>query len=372
MLRVKKIIISANTSWYIYNFRQGTIKRLINEGYIVFSLASDNIYKRELEELGVQHLSFYMDKSSKNPFKDIITFLNYCYLYFKIQPELVLNFTPKVNIYSTLAGMFFKAKIINNIAGLGSMFVSSGLNAAIAMRLYKITQSRADHVFFQNHDDLEFFLKNRIIKENRYSRLPGSGVNINRFNLTEQPADGVTKFILVGRIIKEKGIENYVAAAKKIKKENSNVEFDILGFIDEKNPASISKEQIREWERKGYINYLGTTDSVNEIVANYSAVVLPSYYREGVPKSLLEAASLGKPIITTDNIGCRETVIPNVTGFLCKPRDSDSLIEELKKFIKLSHSERVEMGVKGREYIKANFNEDLVIEKYINVINGLI
>lgn len=360
-----RIVISANTSWYLFNFRKGTIRALLEKGCDVIAVAPVDSYSDKLCELGCRFEPLYMDRGSTNPIKDMRTTWNYLQIYRRIKPDLVFNFTPKVNIYSTLAARLVKAKVVNNIAGLGSLFVSHSLASLIAKLLYRISQPLADFVFFQNEEDRELFLDTGIVKRQFTGRLPGSGVDLSRFTVIPAPDDGIVRFILVARMLREKGVELYVEAARQLHQKYPNLEFNLLGFIDEDNPSGISRAQIDQWQNDGIINYLGTTDDVTKVLANQDCVVLPSYYREGVPKSLLEAAAMGKPIVTTDNVGCRETVEHGYNGFLCVSKELTSLEESLKKMITIGHEQRLNFGRNGRLKIESEFDENMVIKEYL-------
>lgn len=366
-----RIVISANTSWYLFNFRKGTIKALLEKGCDVIAVAPVDPYSEKLRELGCHFEPLYMDRGSTNPIKDMRTTWHYYQIFLRLKPDLVFNFTPKVNIYSTLAARLVKAKVVNNIAGLGSLFVSHSLASRIAKLLYRISQPLADFVFFQNEEDRKLFLDAGIVKQQFTDRLPGSGVDLSRFVVTPAPDDGSVKFILVARMLREKGVELYVEAARQLHQQYPNLEFNLLGFIDEDNPSGISRTQIEQWQNDGTINYLGTTDDVTKVLANQDCVVLPSYYREGVPKSLLEAAAMGKPIVTTDNVGCRETVDNGLSGFLCTPNDLLSLKNALDKIITMTHAQRKKFGCAGRIKIENEFDENMVIKAYLSQLTNL-
>lgn len=369
----KKIAISANTSWYIYNFRKNTILSLIDKGYTVYVVAPKDEYSEMLGKLGVLFYDIPIDSRGVNPYKDIITLRHYFNFFKKSKVDAVLNFTPKSNVYSTLAAKFFDVKVINNIAGLGTLFIKESLTSKIAKFLYKLSQRKADFIFFQNNDDLELFKKLDVLNDFNYDRLPGSGVDLSRFKLAPAPNDGVIKFLVVARLLTEKGIEVYADSARALKKKyGEKVDFGLLGFLDENNPSSISKGQIDGWEAEGIINYLGVSDEVETIIANVDCIVLPSYYREGVPKSLLEAAAMGKPIVTTDNVGCRETVADGVNGFLCTPRSVESLTNKLELIITMSHKQRLVFGLKSREKVEQEFDENLVINRYLECLENLL
>lgn len=367
---MKKIVITANTSWYLYNFRKNTIISLIEEGYKVIALAPADAYSDRLGDLGCDFIDIDIDKGGTNPFKDLNTLLSFNRIYKKEKPLVVLNFTPKNNIYSTIAASFHNISIINNIAGLGILFINESISSKIAKLLYKFSQRRATKIFFQNEDDRELFLKNNFAPKHITDRLPGSGVDLTRFILTPSQDDGVVRFLLIARMLFDKGIGYYVEAARLLRKKYGNkVEFNLLGFLDVDNPSAVSKEQMAAWTKEGVVNYLGKTDNVEWEIGKVDCMVLPSHYREGVPKSLLESGAMGKPIVTTNNIGCRETVSDGINGYLCELRSTGSLVKQLEKIILLTHEQRLSMGKESRLKIEQEFDETIVINKYLDAIN---
>lgn len=370
---MKNIVISANTSWYIYNFRINTIRTLTSLGFRVIVVAPRDVYSKKFESIGTKYIPIKIDQGGTNAVKDILTFFKFIYIYRKYNPNLLLNFTPKNNIYSTLAGNIFGIPAINNIAGLGILFIRESFASKIARFLYKFSQKRAEKIFFQNNEDRTLFLKNKMASVEKTELLPGSGVDLSRFSISPAKDDGVVRFLLIARMLFDKGIAQYVEAAKIFRKRYGDaVEFRLLGFLDVQNPSAVSREQMDSWVKEGIVSYLGVSDQVEKEIAVVDCIVLPSFYREGVPKSLLEAGAMGKPIVTTDSVGCRETVDDGVNGFLCEPRSTDSLVESLEKIISMSHYERLEMGKASRKKIEAEFDEKLVINKYINAIENIL
>ncbi|MGR5453716.1 glycosyltransferase family 4 protein [Vibrio alfacsensis] len=363
------VTITSNTSWYLYNFRKNTILSLLNEGYQVIAIAPEDSYSKKLEDLGAQFIHVDIDQGGTNPVKDIKTFINFLKIYSKIKPEVVLNFTPKNNIYSTLASKLCKAKVINNIAGLGMVFINESITAKLARFLYKVSQRKSDKIFFQNEEDRKLFLDNKLADVSITDRLPGSGVDLTRFTLQPAADDGVVRFLLIARMLYDKGIGHYVDAARALKaKYGDGVEFQLLGFVGVNNPSAVTKPEMQAWVDEGIVNYLGVSDSVEEDIANVDCMVLPSFYREGVPKSLLEAGAMGKPIVTTDNVGCRETVDDGINGYLCELRSTESLAEKLELMIQTTHEQRLEMGRQSRLKIEREFDEQIVINKYLNAV----
>ncbi|WP_159565620.1 glycosyltransferase family 4 protein [Budvicia diplopodorum] len=367
------IAITANTSWYLYNFRKNTINSLLDMGYNVVAIAPRDSYSVSLSELGCRYIPIDIDQGGVNPIKDLITFSKMAMLLYRNSFSLLLNFTPKNNIYFSILAKRFDIRVINNIAGLGIIFVKKGVISRICTFLYKFSQSHVDKIFFQNEDDRALFLRNIIRDGSNTDRIPGSGVDLTRFSVKEAPDDGVVRFILVARMLYHKGIEHYAEAARQLKaKYGERCEFRLLGFLDCHNPGAVEKQKIESWVKEGIINYLGVSDRVEQELSIADCVVLPSYYREGVPKSLLEAGAMGKPIITTRNIGCRETVDDEISGFLCTPQSTESLVESLERMINLSHEKRLSMGRNSRLKIAREFDENIVIAKYIESIYLLL
>ena len=369
---MKTIAISANTSWYLYNFRKNTILTMLAEGYKVYAIAPEDGYSKKLKELGCNFINISIDSGGTNPVNDLKTFYDFYKIYSHNNINTVLNFTPKNNIYSTLAARLAGVKTINNIAGLGTLFINESIPSKIARVLYKYSQSKADFIFFQNEDDRALFKQHKIAQNVISDRLPGSGADLSRFTVTPAPDDGVIRFLLIARMLFDKGIAQYVEAARILKNTYGNtVEFRLLGFLDVDNPSAVSKAQMNDWVDEGVVNYLGTSDNVEAEIAQVDCMVLPSYYREGVPKSLLEAGAMGKPIVTTDNVGCRETVDDGYNGFICEPRSTDSLVLALDKVITMSHSERLSLGANSRNKIESEFDEKIVINKYLVALKSI-
>jgi glycosyltransferase involved in cell wall biosynthesis len=366
------IIITANTSWYLFNFRQNTIKELLNDGHNVTAIAPKDEYSPKLQALGCEWFDINIDQSGTNPIRDFSTFINFYKTYRSLKPAFVLNFTPKNNIYSTLAASLLDIYCINNIAGLGKLFVEQTIASKIAKFLYKLSQNRASKVFFQNEEDRALFIESNIVTKNITERLFGSGIDLKRFTLNVSQDDGIIRFLLVARLLKQKGIYQYAQAAKQLRsKFGLNVEFRLLGFLDECNPNSILKADLDTWVNEGYINYLGVSDCVENEIEQVDCMVLPSFYREGVPKSLLEGLGSGKAIITTDNIGCRETVEDGINGYLCEPQSVESLIVQLTKFINLDFVSRNAMGQNSRKLAESKFDEKIVIDSYKRAIKEI-
>jgi glycosyltransferase involved in cell wall biosynthesis len=369
---MKVVALTSNTSWYLYNFRKNTILALIDHGYQVIVIAPVDQYSSLMISLGVKFIPLKIDSGGMNPFKDLYTIFTFINIFKKNKIDVILSFTPKNNIYSAIAASFFNIKVVNNIAGLGGIFMQKNFMSYFVRHLYKFSLKRVDKVFFQNVEDQNFFLDYKIISGDRSERIPGSGVDLKRFIPMNKQDDNVIKFILIARMLYDKGIEQYVEAARTLKKIHGNVEFYLLGFLDVDNPSSIKKEEMNRWVEEKVITYLGVSNSVENELAKCDCVVLPSYYREGVPKSLLEGAAMAKPIITTNNIGCRDVVDHGKNGFICEPRSSASLTDAMEMFINLNPEERYRMGQESRLKVIRDFDEEIIIKRYLSTVIDLL
>jgi glycosyltransferase involved in cell wall biosynthesis len=261
--------------------------------------------------------------------------------------------------------------VVNNISGLGAVFIKDGWLTRLVRGLYRLALSRSTRVFFQNEDDRQLFVEGGMVRFEQTDRLPGSGVDLAWFTPVPMPHNGErVRFLLIARMLWDKGVGEYAEAARIVRKRYPQVEFCLLGFLDVQNPAAISRKQMAFWVEEGVVIYLGVTDDVRPYIAASHCVVLPSY-REGIPRSLLEAAAMCRPIITTDVVGCRETVDEGVNGYVCQPRDATGLAEKIEQMICLSPDSRAEMGRRGREKVEREFDERFVINRYLEVIEQI-
>ena len=364
----KKIAIVSNLSWNLYNFRLSLMFAMRDAGYEVIAIAPYDRYSQKIIDAGFEFHDIKMNAQGINPLEDLRTTYAFYKLFKKISPDVLCQYTIKPNIYGSLVASVLNIKMINNIAGLGTLFIKESAVTKIAKILYKVSQHKVDRVFFQNRDDLDFFTSKGIVRAEKCDVLPGSGVDINRFKPHYKEESQNIRFLLIARMIWEKGIGEYVKAAREIRKTHPNVEFCLLGFLDVQNPGAITKNEMDEWVKEGVINYLGVSDKVDEVIQSADCVVLPSYYREGTPKTLLESGSSGKPLITTDNVGCRDVVDHGVNGFICEPRSWEDLKLKIEMFLELGHEERLEMGKRSREKMTREFDEKIVINKYLDVL----
>ncbi|MGB6128513.1 MAG: glycosyltransferase family 4 protein [Psychrilyobacter sp.] len=363
---MKKIMITVNVAFVAYNFRYGLMKELSSQGYEVVVVGAKDSSSKDIEKNGWEFIDIPIDRKGTNILNDLKLLKAYKNIYKKEKPDIIFQFTIKPNIYGTLAAKSLKIPVVNNMTGLGEIFLKEDLIAKVVKFLYKVSFKTPKKVFFQNYDDMNLFLENGLVKKEICDRLPGSGVNLEKF----YPMDKIIKndnvlFLFIGRISDEKGVRVLYEAAKKIKNKYNNLEFQLLGKIYEDEKNAIKVEELNNWRKEGILDYLGTSKDVRQEIKNSDCIVLPSYYREGVPRTLIESAAMGKPIITTDNGGCRDIVDNGYNGFLFEPKCVDSLVEGINKFLKLNDEERAELGKNGRTKAKQEFDEKIVIEKYL-------
>ena len=371
----KKILINVNSAWNLLNFRAGLISELVNLGYEVVAVAPADQYVLKLELLGCRFMNLEMDNQGTNPIRDLLLLWRYLRLLKVEKPDLCLFYTVKPNVFGSLASSIYGTPYINNVTGLGAVFIGGGRLKCVVSTLYKIAFKNSSKVFFQNKDDLNLFREKRLISHQSTDVLPGSGINLNYFSPKENAAGSFISstftFLLIARMMKDKGVIEYVNAAQLLKESGVKAEFCLLGFLDIQNPAAISTEQMQAWTALGFVKYLGASDDVRVHIAQADCVVLPSY-REGVPRSLLEAAAMAKPIVTTNVVGCKEVVVDGENGMLCEAKNSIDLASKMKKMLLLSEDQRRLMGEKGRAKMEQEFDEKIVIQKYLQAIDVVL
>lgn len=365
-----KIAVVLNTSWNIYNFRKGLIKSLMDKGNQVITIAPKDNYTNKLMEMGCRHIPVKMDSRGARPLKDFLLILELYWIYKKIKPDVILHYTIKPNIYGTIAASLLGIPVVNNVCGLGTIFLKDNIVSKVAIGLYRIAFRFPKKIFFQNEDDKNLFVERKIVSKKVCDLLPGSGININDFSPGTNLKNKRFTFLLISRLIYDKGILEYVEAVERLKKEGIDAKFQLLGPIDEKHKRGIPNHIIQEWIEKNQVEYLGSTADVKPFIENADCIVLPSY-REGTPKSLLEAASMAKPIVATNVPGCNNVVRDGKNGYLCNLKDSSDLARKMKLMFSLEPQSRFEMGEYSRDYVKQKFDENIVIEKYISTINSI-
>jgi glycosyltransferase involved in cell wall biosynthesis len=363
-----KVAIVLNTSWNIYNFRMNLIKSLQASGHEIHTIAPHDSHTDFLTEQGCIHHDLKMDSRGANPVKDLALLLELGLLYARVRPDVILHYTIKPNVYGTMAAALLRIPVVNNVCGLGTVFLKQDAVSTIAKFLYRFSFRFARKVFFQNPDDLRLFVTENLVPASAVDLLPGSGIDLKRF--TPHPFNRNSKFtfLLISRLITDKGVLEYVDAVRKLKAEGIPARFQVLGAIDEEHKRGIPRSTVESWIREGDIEYLGTTEDVRPFIQQADCVVLPSY-REGTPRVLLEASSLAKPVIATDVPGCNQVVEHEVNGLLCTIKDADDLAEKMHAMAQLDDKQLKELGRNGRNKMEKTFDESHVIEKYLQTLH---
>lgn len=365
----RKIVIALNTTWNLVNFRAGLIRALVADGYEVVAVAPPDEHVPRLMSLGCRYVPLHMDNMGTHPGHDLLLFWRFYRLLRRERPAVFLGYTIKPNIYGSIAAHALNIPVINNIAGLGTVFGRNNWLTSLVRKLYRLALSKSARVFFQNEEDRRHFIESGLVRAEITDRVPGSGVDVSWFTPTPLPtATDEVHFLLIARLLWDKGVGEFIAAARTIRSSHPYARFSLLGFLDVQNPAAISRAQIEAWAEDGIVTYLGSSDDVRPHISAADCIVLPSYYREGVPRTLLEAAAMARPIITTDAVGCRDVVIDGVSGWLCRPRDPHDLALKMALVIAQPPIKRTEMGQRGRNKILQQFDEKIVVDKYLSAI----
>jgi len=313
-----------------------------------------------------------MDNKGLNPITDFKLIKNITTIYYDLNPDLILHYTIKPVIYGSFSASKLGIPFINNITGMGTAFIKTNWLTFLVKFLYRLSQKNADHIIFQNVDDKNYFINKKLIPIYVPSDIiPGTGVDTGYFDIHPYPKSNSLTFLLVARILWDKGVGEFVHAARKVKAEFPDARFQLLGFLDVNNRTSIPRMDVCKWIDEDIIDYLGDTDDVRPYIKRAGCIVLPSY-REGLPKSLLEAASMGRPIIATDVTGCREIVANGKNGFLCDVKDYQSLAEKIKTFIELPLEAKEKMGLEGRNIVEKRFDEKNVVPLIFSKIEKLL
>jgi glycosyltransferase involved in cell wall biosynthesis len=380
---VVKVLIALNSAWNLLNFRSGLINALLVHGHQVVLAAPADEHVLALEGLGVRFVDLPVRAHGTNPLADLVLLWRFLRLLQLERPDVLLTYTAKPNVYGGLAGRWMKIPVLNNIAGLGSVFIKGGWLTRVLTILYRFALNRSQRVFFQNPDDYEQFVEMGLVRVEQTVVLPGSGVDLQRFtpvplpclSLANEVKDQIKTerrfvFLLVARLLKDKGVYEFVEAARLLKSSYPWAEFILLGFKDAQNPNGVAEEHLASWQANGWVTYWGSSADVREHLALADCVVLPSY-REGTPRTLLEAAAMGRPLVATDVPGCREVVRHGLNGFLCQPRDSQDLADQMQAILQMPAAMLAQMGRASRQLVEERFDEKLVIDAYLQVLDEI-
>jgi glycosyltransferase involved in cell wall biosynthesis len=366
----KRIALVCNSSWAMVNFRMAVMRALRADGHELVVVAPDDGARETLAAEGIGFEAWEVRARGTNPLKELGSLTSLRAILDRLNPDLALCYTIKPAIYGSFAGAFRKRRTLAIITGLGYAFLASGWKSAIARLLYRAALRLAQDIWFLNEDDRALFRERGLIGREDGFLLPGEGVDTARFSYTSPRAvDGKTVFLMISRLFRDKGVGEYLDAAGSVKAERSDAVFRLAGPPGDGGPGTIALGDIHALEAKGVLEYLGRLEDIRPAIAEADFVVLPSY-REGLPRSLLEAASMGRPLLATDVPGCREIAVDGVNAFLVAPRDAASLAEGFRRVLSLPRAEAHSMGLKGRDMVVSKFGDDAIIAAYRRRIAG--
>jgi len=358
---MKRILILANNDVGLYKFRKELIQELVKKHKVYISLPYGD-FVPNLKDMGCEFIDTPISRRGTNPIEDLKLLRNYKNILKDVKPDVVLTYTIKPNIYGGLACRTSGVPYIANITGLGSAVENGGLLQKITLSLYKVALKKAQCVFFQNKDNKEFLNKKITISNSRL--IPGSGVNLKDYALLDYPTDEVVNFLFIARIMKEKGIDQYLEAAEYIKQKHPKTTFHVLGFCEQ-----AYENKLKDMEDKGFIEYHGMQSDVSEFHKISHCTIHPTYYPEGMSNVLLESAACGRPVITTNRSGCREIVDDEINGYIVEQQNSQDLIRKIEQFLNTDYESKKKMGLKGRIKMEEEFDRQIIINAYLREID---
>lgn len=369
-MTAKLIMVAANEAWNLVNFRAGLIRSLRNDGYRVMALAPpDPVCEHKLRALGCEFLPIPVDSAGFNPLHDLRTLIAMVLILRRHRPAALLSWTIKPNIYGALAARLSGAVAIPNVSGLGTMFITRSVMTRLVMGLYRLAFAGVQTVFFQNPDDRDSFVSAGLVTLEQCAILPGSGIDPDHFVDAGEHRSHPRQFLLVARLIGDKGIREFVEAARIVRTLRPDISFSLLGSREVANRTAISSPELAAWLAAGIVTHQQSTDDVRPAMVAADVIVLPSY-REGMSRVLLEAAAMARPIVTTDVPGCRDIVDDGVNGFLCAPRDANSLAAAMLRAAQLDDPAWRRMGLAGRARVLRDFSVERVIERYSTALKA--
>jgi len=361
---MSKILILANNDVGLYKFRKELLIELIKENEVYISLPYGDFIP-ELEKLGCIFVNTAISRRGTNPITDLKLLIQYKQIIKEVKPNIVLTYTIKPNVYGGIACRLAKVPYIVNVTGLGTAVENEGVLQKITLFMYRIALKRASIVFMQNKENEEFFRRKRITNNNS-KLIPGSGVNLQEYSLLEYPPEDNINFLFIARVMKEKGIEEYIDAAIHIKAKYPQTAFHVLGFCEQDY-----KNKLNELHDKGIIYYHGMQNNVRKFHRQSHCTIHPTYYPEGMSNVLLESAACGRPIITTNRSGCKEVVENGINGYIVQEKNSRDLIRKIEEFLNLNFESKKNMGILGRQKVENEFDRNLVVNSYLKEIKKL-
>lgn len=368
------IIVTANLSWNLWNFRRSLLSALLADGHRVTALAPPDDTSAELMAMGCRFIPLPMDSKGLSPVRDLALLARFTRVFRRERPDAVLGYTVKNNVYGALAARAVGIPFLPNVSGLGTAFLGRSWLQILVKRLYRAAFARVPVVFFQNEDDRELFTRERLVARERTQVLPGSGIDLAQFRPAPMPPGPRVRFLLIARMLRDKGVGEFVDAARMVARDFPAAEFQLLGPAGAENRTAIDQRVIDGWVREGVVEHLGAAEDVRPYIAAADCVVLPSY-REGAPRTLIEAAAMARPVIATRVPGCTAVVDDGMTGLLCAVRDAEDLARQMRAVIEMGPEARSEMGAAGRAKMEREYDERFVIAAYrerlaIHAANG--
>ena len=368
------VLLSVNNSWNVLNFRANVVRRLQAEGFAVGVISPQDAHAGRLAELGVLHIPAAIDSKGLSPAADMRLLARYVGILRAHRPVAFLGWTVKPNVYGSIAAHMLGIPVINNVSGLGTAFIRRGPLTALVSLLYRLAFARSATVFFQNPDDRRLFVDKGLVTEGRTALLPGSGIDTTRFAPTSVSTgadDGAFIFLMIARLLRDKGVLEFVEAARIVRRDRPQARFRIVGALGAENRTAIPREELAEWVAEGVVTHLGEAEDVRPAIAAADCVVLPSS-REGMPRALLEGAAMAKPLIATRVPGCIEVAREGENALLCEVRDAGSLAEAMKRMIDLPADARRTMGEAGRKIAVSEFDEAIVADRYVEALEAAL
>jgi glycosyltransferase involved in cell wall biosynthesis len=365
------VALVCNTAWAIYTYRQGLLSALTASGARVTVIAPRDRTFEPLAALGCHCIDLPVTSKGTNPVDDLRTLLALFKHYRALKPDVVFHYTVKPNIYGSIAAKLAGVQSVAVTTGLGYVFIQHSRAAQVAKKLYRFAFRFPREVWFLNRDDQAAFVEGKLLVHPERARLlHGEGVDLEQFAFTPLREGAEFRFVLIGRLLWDKGVGEYVEAARQLRERYPRARFQLLGPVGVDNPSAITRDEVAAWEREGVIEYLGEAHDVRPFIADANCVVLPSY-REGVPRTLMEASAMGRPIVATDVPGCREVVADGVNGLLCEVRNAASLVASLARMLDMSDTERRAMAERGRQKVATEFDERVVVETYKDLVRKI-
>ncbi len=363
---MKKVLMLVNHDVVIYNFRKELVERLLEDGYEVVISSPYGERIDDLVQMGCQYIEATISRHGTNILEELKLLAHYRKIIKDVKPDVVLSYTIKPNIYGGMACRALNVPYIANITGLGTAVENAGMMQKISIWLYKVAFKKINCVFFQNTENMQFFIDNNIAI-GKHRLVPGSGVNLEQFQPLSYPNDNTIEFVFISRIMKEKGIDQYIEAAEFIKNKYPNTYFHVCGFCEQKY-----EEKLNIFQEKGLIVYHGMLRDVRQIIFKTHCTIHPTYYPEGISNVLLESSACARPVITTNRSGCREVVDNGINGYIVEEKNSLNLINTIENFINLPYSSKKNMGLAGRKKVVSEFDRQFVVDAYIHEINKIL